>query len=179
MKAKRLLGWFVGVSMALSVVVAGCGPVPVSSATLESTPASPEQVVESFYAWYLDDTGNVLSGGAYRASEHLTGELVQQVDGIVASFDRGGYDPFLCAQDVPARFTVDELVASDEEATVVVHEIWNPGTEFESVLDIAVTLRMVDGVWKIAHVACSVPEPVSPMPEGPVIVTPEGAVTGF
>jgi hypothetical protein len=69
MKAGRLFGLFIGMSMALSVVVAGCGPAPVSSATLELTSAPPEQVVESFYAWYLDDAGNALSGGAYRSSE--------------------------------------------------------------------------------------------------------------
>jgi hypothetical protein len=157
--------------MALSIVVAGCRPAPASSATLESTPASPEQVVESFYAWYLDDAGSALSGGAYRSSEYLTGELVQKVDEIVASFDKGGYDPFLCAQDVPARFTVDEPVMSDGEATVVVHEIWNPGTEYESIHDVEVVLRMAGGAWKIADIVCVAPEAVA--------MSPDAVVRGF
>jgi hypothetical protein len=147
----------------------------------------PEAVVTGFYDWYLGYIGdpasieirNPLVDGAYRSSAYLTEEFLQRVDEIVASFDKGGYDPFLCAQDIPRSFTVDAALGLGEEATVVVHEIWNPGTEFESVLDVTVTLRVVDGVWKIADVACSVPDPVSPMPEGPVILTPEGAVAGF
>jgi hypothetical protein len=44
--------------------------------------------------------------GAYRSSEYLTPEFVRKVDEIVASFDKGGYDPFLCAQDISGEFTV-------------------------------------------------------------------------
>ena len=69
-----------------------------------------ESTVEAFYAWYLDlasDGVNPLVDQAFHAAPYLTGELRSKVDEILAGFaeqDQGGYDPFLCAQDIPAGF---------------------------------------------------------------------------
>lgn len=123
---------------------------------------APEEVVASFYNWYLGYIGepaseemrNPLVDRAYRSSEYLTEEFIQKVDGILDSFVGGGYDPFLCAQDIPGSFTVDEAVVSGEEASVVVHEIWNPGTQYERITNIGVHLRLMDGQWKIADIMC-------------------------
>jgi hypothetical protein len=60
------------------------------------------------------------------------------------------YDPFLCAQWVPDCITVDKAVISDEEADVVVHEIWGGGMLTQ---DVKVTLQPVDGRWKISSVS--------------------------
>jgi hypothetical protein len=62
------------------------------------------------------------------------------VDEIIASFDKGGYDPFLCAQDIPGGFTIEKAVVSGDQASVVMHEIWNPGTQYELVRDVTVVL---------------------------------------
>jgi hypothetical protein len=80
--------------------------------------------------------------------------LIEKVDGIIDSFDRGGYDPFLCAQDVPGEFAVEDAAVSGEEASVVVHGVWNPGTEYESMNDVKVSLLLMEGEWRIADVAC-------------------------
>jgi hypothetical protein len=45
----------------------------------------------------------------------------QVTDEIIASFDRGGYSPFLCAQDIPDSVTVDEATISGDTASVTVH----------------------------------------------------------
>jgi hypothetical protein len=90
----------------------------------------------------------------YRSNEYLTGGLIEKVDGIIDSFDRGGYDPFLCAQDVPGEFAIEGAAVLGEEASVVVHGIWNPGTQYESTNDVNVSLRLVDGEWRIADVTC-------------------------
>jgi len=95
--------------------------------------------------------------GAYRSSEYLAEEFIQKVDGIIASFDKGGYDPFLCAQDIPGEFTIEKAVVSGDQASVVMHEIWNPETQYESIHDVKVALQMVDGQWKIADVICLIP----------------------
>jgi hypothetical protein len=165
MKAKQLSLLVLGAALALSIVSAGCRPAPASSATSDPSTAAPGEVVERFYEWYVGYPGNALVDGAYRSSEYLAGGFVQQVDEIIASFDKGGYDPFLCAQDVPASFTVAPATVSGDEASVVVHEIWNPGTEVELVHDVTVTLRTVDGAWKIVGITCSDPQPVALLPE--------------
>ncbi len=46
---------------------------------------------------------------------------------------------------------------SGEEASVVMHEIWNPETQYESIHDVKVALQMVDGQWKIADIICLMP----------------------
>jgi hypothetical protein len=132
----------------LSVLLSGCTPVFAAS-------KRPDKVVESFYRWYLSYPSNALSDGAYRSSEHLTEQFVERVDGILASFDRGGYDPFLCAQDIPESFAVDEAVVSGSRAHVVVHETWNGGTQYELVRDITVQLRLSDRQWRIVDVVCT------------------------
>jgi hypothetical protein len=168
MQAKQFILCVLSVAVALAVVLGGCSPAPVPA---EASPSTPEAAVESFYEWYMGYSGNALVDGAYRSSEYLTDEFVQQVDEIVASFDRGGYDPFLCAQDVPASLSVGEVAVSGEEASVVVRETWNPGTEYELVHDVTVALRLVDGTWKIADVTCAAPDSGA--------MTPEQVVEGF
>jgi hypothetical protein len=141
---------------------------------------APDAVVDSFYRWYLDYPGNVLADGAYRSSKYLTAEFIAQVDEIVASFNRGGYDPFLCAQDIPGDLAVGESSVTGEAASVIVHQTWNPGTEYAFTRDVTVSLEIADGAWKIAGVACAVPQAApAPLPEGPMPTTPEGAVQGF
>jgi hypothetical protein len=125
----------------------------------ESEPMTPRQVVEGFYSWhigYTRNTGNPVADGAYRSSEYLSSEFIQRIDGIIASLDnrdgQGYYDPFLCAQDIPGELTVEEPVVSGQEASVLVHEVWNPGTGYELTQDVEVALRLVDGRWKITGV---------------------------
>jgi hypothetical protein len=79
-----------------------------------------------------------------------------------------------CAPRTSRGTFVDKAFVSGEEASIVVHEIWNAGTQYELNHSVTVVLEMVDGQWKIADVICIVPEPV-------VVVSAEGcpnATTG-
>lgn len=160
MKEKQTTLFVLSIAIGLTVVLGRCSPVPASS---EAMSATPETVVESFYNWYAGYPGNSLVDGAYRSSEYLTEELIQKVDGIIASFDKGGYDPFLCAQDIPGKFAIEKAVMSGEEASVIVHEIWNAGTQYELNRDVIVVLRVVNGQWKIADIICNASPPVTPV----------------
>jgi hypothetical protein len=151
MKTKSFAFLGLSLAMVLTLILSGCAPV---SSVLKAQGAAPEAVVERFYDWYLGYPGNAAADGAYRSSEYLTEEFVEKVDAIIASFDQGGYDPFLCAQDIPGDLIVGDAVLSGDEASLVVHEVWNTGTEYESVHYVTVELQMVDGAWKIADVIC-------------------------
>jgi len=136
--------------------VGGCVPTQpiVPAPPAQAGPvASPEQVVEAFYRWYLNQD-SVLADRTYRDSEYLSAAFVPKVDGILDSFEGGGYDPFLCAQDIPGTVTADKAVIAGDEATVVVHQIWNPGTEYETIRDLTLVLRQVDGQWRIDNILC-------------------------
>jgi hypothetical protein len=143
-------------------------PGPLAPVTELPHATSPEDAVQSFYAWYLtssaydENTGerlNPLADGRYASSPYLTEGLVQKVDAIVAAFDKGGYDPFLCAQDVPESFSLGEPVVSGEIARVAVR------TSFEGHAFTVALLREAGG-WKMSDVLCEVDEAVEPSLEG-------------
>lgn len=118
-------------------------PVPALASLM------PGQTVQAFYDWYLDyarSTGNVMADKAYHDSPYLTPEYVQRVDDLIASFDKGGYDPFLQAQDIPEFVTVEEETVTGDKAVVMA------STSFSG-HGLVVRLVAVDGGWKIDDIA--------------------------
>lgn len=94
----------VGVSVMMFLTACGSLSLPLNISAEAGAEEESEEVVEGFYRWYLDyvsNTGNPLVDQAYHQNDMLSQAMVQRVDEIIASFDQGGYDPFLCAQDVP------------------------------------------------------------------------------
>jgi hypothetical protein len=69
------------------------------------------------------------------------------VDGILAGFDGGGYDPILCAQDVPTGVSVVAETVEGQEATVEVE------SSFEG-HGLTVRLAQEGGYWAITGVTC-------------------------
>jgi hypothetical protein len=149
--------WMIfGIMLVLFTLVGACVPTPQAAPEPPAPTgpsASPEQVVEAFYRWYLSQD-SVLANRSYRDSEYLTATFVQKVDSLLDSFAGGGYDPFLCAQDIPGQVEADKAVIVGNEATIVVHQIWNPGTEYESIRDLTLVLRQVNGAWRIDNILC-------------------------
>lgn len=157
MKARRVLC----VGLAVVAVLAGVAVVAVSGPALlygaradVKAEVLPEDVVADFYKWYLGSIDlaagrNPLAERAYRSSELLTEEFVAGVDELLDSFERGGYDPFLLAQDVPTSVDMGETVVSGDSAQVQVE------TSFEG-HGFLVSLRRIDRAWKI--------DDVDPMP---------------
>ncbi len=116
-----------------------------------------EQTVAQFYAIYLDVTGreNPLATRAYRDLPFLSGDLVAQVDALLDGFrsdvhGAGGYDPFLCAQDIPGAVTAGEAVVDGAVARVPVSTSFD-GHGFTAVLE------QEDGAWVITDIQCQLP----------------------
>lgn len=115
---------------------------------------APDDVVTEFYGGYLDYIGegemrrNPLVDRAYRSSEFLSEDFIAEIDELLAS-NQLFFDPILLAQDVPVKVEAGETTVSGGEVSVVVAMFWggNP-TPSERI----VTLKMVDGEWKIAGV---------------------------
>jgi hypothetical protein len=89
---------------------------------------------------------NPLVDGAYRDSGYLTGGFVDEIERTLASFDKGGFDPILLAQDVPERVETGEVTVSGDQVSVKVQMFWsNNPTPTER----SVSLVLEDGDWKI------------------------------
>jgi len=110
---------------------------------------SPESVVQDFYTWYLDyaEGRNPLVDAAYRSHSLLTERFIAEVDELLASFDKGGYDPFLCAQDIPTFFRITEMTVAGQKASIVVE------TSFQD-HRLGVELEQFDGYWRIDDIVC-------------------------
>lgn len=115
---------------------------------------APEQVTQAFYDWYLEQFGeldsaarrNPLSDAIYKESPYLTERFVDEVEGTVASFDRGGFDPILLAQDVPVAFEVQSPLISGDQATTILMRYWGGNPD-----PTPMTVHLVrhDGQWLI------------------------------
>jgi hypothetical protein len=132
--------------------------------TMEEAPATPAEVVESFYEWYLDYTEsagagefrNPLVDGAYQGSPFLTHDFVGKVDEMLKNMQQGGFDPFVCAQVIPNQITTDgtylaEMYGPDfaNKASVVVR------TEFAGHVFTADLVRPEQGEdWQIDNIIC-------------------------
>lgn len=132
----------------LSILLLVCLLLSRCAATAEP-PLSPQEVVTRFYRWYIGYPGNPLRDEEYRTSPYLTEAFIEDVAETLASFDRGGFDPFLLAQDIPEQFTVNEATVSEDRASVVIDFFWagNPVPTPRQV-----ELERIDGVWKITGI---------------------------
>jgi hypothetical protein len=143
--------------------------------TMEEGPATPAEVVESFYEWYLDYTGsssagelrNPLVDGAYHGSPFLTSDFALRIDELLKGMQGGGFDPFVCAQVIPNEIITDGTYLAEmygpqfaNQASVVVR------TEFAGhVFTIDLVRTEQDENWLIEDIVCG--------------NTPAGAVKAF
>jgi len=170
---KNTLKWGL-IALALVVIVAGSGSLVMASRPTASQ-AAPAQVVERFYAWYLAYPGepgqapkrNALVDRAYTDRPELAPAFIEKVDGILASFDKGGYDPFLCAQDLPQRISPGEVAVQGSTATVTMDLTW-AGNAMVSHFD--VVLAQNGQSWQIVDVRCGA---------APTAMAPEQVVRAF
>ena len=148
--------WLVGaglVTVAVSVLVAIglVGPGALYIAKAEASAAvGPEEVVTGFYDWYLRSIDlaegrSPVAERSYRSSQFLSEGLVAKVDILLDSFERGGYDPFLLAQDVPTEIEVGDALVSGKSAQVPVE------TGFQGHA-LSVALEQAHGEWKIIDI---------------------------
>lgn len=122
----------------LVVLTSGCASAVRAETVMTSDAMTPGQVTEGFYGWYLeyaerDSDGNFrnpLIDRAYRDSEYMSETFVNEIDGVLEEMEMGGYDPFLCAQDIPDEVhIIDSYLEGD--AIVMVMESSFEGHQFE------------------------------------------------
>ena len=139
--------------MIVSAMIMGCSPSLLSVAPKADAATHPadevtaptddaEATLRAFYDAYLGYQGNPMVDKIYHDSPTISADFATQVDDLIASFDRGAYDPFICAQDRPSE--LDFTALSDETFQV------------ETDLGHAFTVTMSDatGTWQIDNITC-------------------------
>lgn len=115
----------------------------------------PSQVVQNFYTEWISYSGepptrNPITDRIYQTSGYVTDSLVKQLDETIESFEGGGYDPVLCAQDRPESFSVQPAVVKGETAEVTVREDF-----YGEIKDVKTELVLQDNSWKIDKIICT------------------------
>jgi hypothetical protein len=177
MKDKKIFIWVLIIAVAVLVSAAIILPPALAiagnknyqekeeiSAALLS---NPEDVVAGFYAWYLESFGDPAEGTfrspladeVYQDSEYLAPSFIGYVDEVLASFDgMSGYDPFLCAQDVPQEIISQGTFYHNGHASVVIQSDF-PNHFF------TIDLQKDGEEWKIGNITCG--------------ITPDGTAKAF
>lgn len=122
----------------------------------ESTGISPEAVVEAFYTEWREAVSEAMTGGgesplgsgAYHDSAYVSSDFAAEVDATVAGFEGGGYDPFLCAQDVPSELVVDGAIYTTSGARAAAH------SSFANHAFVVELEPGGDDGWQITNVIC-------------------------
>lgn len=117
---------------------------------------TPDAIVDAFYAewraWvtegFAGERENPLMSGAYHESAYIAPAFADEVDAIVAGFEGGGYDPFLCAQDVPNEVVVDGTIYTESGPRVALH------TSFNNHALVVGLDQGEGGEWRIRNVLC-------------------------
>lgn len=135
------------------------GTLPQASAQTEAD--APKAVVEALYTQYLAAFADVNGEpgfpeqGWYRDSALLTEDFIAAIDAFMADDSmETHYDPFLCAQNIPTAFSVDEPVIAEDglTASAVVR------TDFMGYHAFEVQLALQDESWLINAVNCGTVE---------------------
>ncbi|MCB8987856.1 MAG: DUF3828 domain-containing protein [Ardenticatenaceae bacterium] len=124
----------------------------------EATTDTPEGTVQMFYAWYTDalrrrfmDDSVVVD---FHDSEMLTEGFKQHLDEMRAAAEVEhpglglGYDPLLCAQDVPYHVTPDQALITGDTAVLTAR------TSFINHV-LPIDLQRTDTGWRISNVTCA------------------------
>jgi len=150
-------------------------PCPLPTAVFLPAEATPQQVVEQFYDWYLAATrgpapASAIQEGPVQDGGYLTPEAVRRIEETIASFDRGGYDPVLCAQDVSESIAVQAVEVGAARA-----EVWLTASSAGHSLKV----ELVHGEqgWLIDAIVCQVGEMAARAPVTPVLMTTSEAAT--
>lgn len=147
----RVLVSVVALAVIAALTAAG---VTVVDRRAQGQGAGPEAVAEAFYTeWVgaLQDREGGFDPVSYRESAYLSERLVQAVDETRAGFNRGGFDPLLCAQDVPAAWKVGEMAVDGDYAEATIEMLW---TGNPMAYEVPVVLREFNGAWKLDEVRC-------------------------
>jgi hypothetical protein len=142
------------ISIFLTVLIASAAIIGGAYAFKNFIPDSrgPEKTVRDFYKEWTDYEGNPMMAGVHRGSVYLSSDYARKVDGIIDSFDGGGFDPVLCAQDIPERIDFISTEINGDNAVVTIEEFFSGNAK-----TVKISLVNSGKGWVISDIACEKP----------------------
>jgi len=117
--------------------------------------AEPQETVEGFYDFWVSyqekqPGQNPITDRAYKTRDEVTASLAARLDEIIDSFDGdSGFDPILCAQDLPSFITFEQINKIEDSASVKALQ------DFYGIKkEMMISLKLIDNSWKIDNIEC-------------------------
>jgi hypothetical protein len=148
--ARHYSVWHKAASIFLTVLLSTAIIAGISYAFRGFDPQSPEEVVAKFYTDWTSYEGSPVGAQIYRGHASVSEDLALKLDQTIASFpEGGGFDPVLCAQDLPESLSITLLSKDRNNAEVLVEEdFWG------SLKNVDVALVKNWSGWKIKSIDC-------------------------
>jgi hypothetical protein len=146
MKKQNFISVLLTVAVASAAIIGGAYAI---NGMRESEKNTPEQTVSRFFTDWIGYKGNPLVDRYYAESSLVSRSYSDKVDAILASFDKGGFDPILCAQDLPEGIKIINTAVEGEKALVAIEKIFSGGNQMSEVY-----LERQDGKWLISDIVC-------------------------
>ncbi|MFQ3567269.1 MAG: hypothetical protein SNJ59_09730 [Aggregatilineales bacterium] len=121
------------------------------AAAAQPASPSPSAVVASFFEAYLErvenigSEGNPLANRAYADFDELSPAFIDDIDTFIGEQGFARFDPFLLAQDVPARIEIGAEVIAGDSASVALIQYWPSGSDEETARLLTVELVRANG----------------------------------
>ncbi len=144
------------IPIALTVVI--CSAVIITGAYASkkangNKEMSPEKTVEMFYENWINyqKFGNPITDRIYRQTELASQGLINRLDHTIDSFgEYGGFDPVLCAQDIPEEIDFNLVGKDSLKAIVEVNQNFY-GMPKKTLVELSKT----NNQWKIDNIVCN------------------------
>ncbi len=108
-----------------------------------------KSVVSSFYESWVNYPGNPIVARAYEESDLVSEEFKTKTNELISSFDRGGYDPVMCAQDIPQNYFIKQVEVDGGSALALVEADFSGSKNY-----IEVKLSKKEDAWLITEINC-------------------------
>jgi hypothetical protein len=111
---------------------------------------SAEDTVKAFYQEWVSYKGNPIVDRIYQNSDYITKEYSQKLDQIIDSFTVAGFDPVLCAQDIPSDIYLGKVAKKGDTAVIALEEKFSGGYKI-----VEYVLEQEDNKWQIMDIVCN------------------------
>lgn len=139
------------ISVGLTVVIASAAIIGSTYALKGyfSPALSAEETVLAFYSDWTEYEGNPIADRIYRESAYADAGFVAKTDALIDSFDKGGFDPVLCAQDFPSELKIANAAIKGGQAVVAIEEVFSGNSRM-----IEARLSKPGKHWLITDIIC-------------------------
>jgi hypothetical protein len=144
-------------------------PVSDSVDTLSTSPQTQAQkevsvFVRNFFDSYLQSDKSILSDGEYKNNSYITDNFKKEISEILSS-STGAYDPIVCAQDKPKRYSLGLINVKNNDTFVALNEEFDSGTNFS-----LIHLVRNGDQWQIEDIDCNLPTSASSTKNSSVVI---------